>query len=642
MIDYKKELNKEQYEAVMHDKGPALLLAGAGTGKTRTLIYRVAHLIETAVSPESILLLTFTNKAAAEMKERAGKMLKEKCGITACTYHSFCVKMLRFYGKMAGISPDFTIISGPDEADIIDIVKSELNFQKLKNMPSASVFASMLSTCVNKRLTLEELLKEQKYWRFRQNERKLLLLREETKKYKEEHNLFNYDDILLKFDQMLTDYSNIARRIEDTYRYIMVDEYQDTNTLQDSIIRKIRTKNTNLMVVGDDMQSIYKFRGADVQNILSFPKRYTNCKVIYLTENYRSSQEILNLANHVMTNATEGYQKNLRAQFSSQELPKVYGVNDTKTEAEFVLNRIKAKHAEGIPYNDICVLYRNSFQSYELEVLLNKAGLDFEKYGGIRFLDRAHIKDVLAFLRIYTNPSDELAWFRILQLHIGIGKVYARNISRKCLEYGPEYLIDDCHKRKKYGVHIRKLYDEIQSWEGKEFLEILKSSCAYYAKTLENTIRNKKVDSESDREESLQDLERNKEDITILQEMAKDYDSALAFLDATTLDATKSKGNEEDKLVLSTIHSVKGLEYDTVILLDCIDEILPSARYIGSPEDNEDVRCMYVAVTRAKNTLYMMVPKIALKYGKAIPGDLSRYIEGRDDLYDAYEIKYQS
>ena len=641
MINYEK-LNKFQYEAVMHDKGPALLLAGAGTGKTRTLIYRVAHLIESGVSPESILLLTFTNKAANEMKERAEKMLKEKCGITACTYHSFCVKMLRFYGKMAGISPDFTIISGPDEADIIDIVKSELNFQKLKNMPSASVFASMLSTCVNKRLTLEELLKEQKYWRFRQNERKLLLLREETKKYKEEHNLFNYDDILLKFDQMLTDYSNIARRIEDTYRYIMVDEYQDTNTLQDRIIRKIRTKNTNLMVVGDDMQSIYKFRGADVQNILSFPKRYTDCKVIYLTENYRSSQEILNLANHVMTNATEGYQKNLRAQFSSQELPKVYSVNDTKTEAEFVLNRIKAKHAEGIPYNDICVLYRNSFQSYELEVLLNKAGLDFEKYGGIRFLDRAHIKDVLAFLRIYTNPSDELAWFRILQLHIGIGKVYARNISRKCLEYGPEYLIDDCHKRKKYGVHIRKLYDEIQSWEGKEFLEILKSSCAYYAKTLENTIRNKKVDSESDREESLQDLERNKEDITILQEMAKDYDSALAFLDATTLDATKSKGNEEDKLVLSTIHSVKGLEYDTVILLDCIDEILPSARYIGSPEDNEDVRCMYVAVTRAKNTLYMMVPKIALKYGKAIPGDLSRYIEGRDDLYDAYEIKYQS
>lgn len=641
MINYEK-LNKFQYEAVMHDKGPALLLAGAGTGKTRTLIYRVAHLIESGVSPESILLLTFTNKAANEMKERAEKMLKEKCGITACTYHSFCVKMLRFYGKMAGISPDFTIISGPDEADIIDIVKSELNFQKLKNMPSASVFASMLSTCVNKRLTLEELLKEQKYWRFRQNERKLLLLREETKKYKEEHNLFNYDDILLKFDQMLTDYSNIARRIEDTYRYIMVDEYQDTNTLQDSIIRKIRTKNTNLMVVGDDMQSIYKFRGADVQNILSFPKRYTDCKVIYLTENYRSSQEILNLANHVMTNATEGYQKNLRAQFSSQELPKVYSVNDTKTEAEFVLNRIKAKHAEGIPYNDICVLYRNSFQSYELEVLLNKAGLDFEKYGGIRFLDRAHIKDVLAFLRIYTNPSDELAWFRILQLHIGIGKVYARNISRKCLEYGPEYLIDDCHKRKKYGVYIRKLYDEIQSWEGKEFLEILKSSCAYYAKTLENTIRNKKVDSESDREESLQDLERNKEDITILQEMAKDYDSALAFLDATTLDATKSKENEEDKLVLSTIHSIKGLEYDTVILLDCIDEILPSARYIGSPEDNEDVRCMYVAVTRAKNTLYMMVPKIALKYGKAIPGDLSRYIEGRDDLYDAYEIKYQS
>lgn len=638
MINYEK-LNKFQYEAVMHDKGPALLLAGAGTGKTRTLIYRVAHLIESGVSPESILLLTFTNKAANEMKERAEKMLKEKCGITACTYHSFCVKMLRFYGKMAGISPDFTIISGPDEADIIDIVKSELNFQKLKNMPSASVFASMLSTCVNKRLTLEELLKEQKYWRFRQNERKLLLLREETKKYKEEHNLFNYDDILLKFDQMLTDYSNIARRIEDTYRYIMVDEYQDTNTLQDSIIRKIRTKNTNLMVVGDDMQSIYKFRGADVQNILSFPKRYTDCKVIYLTENYRSSQEILNLANHVMTNATEGYQKNLRAQFSSQELPKVYGVNDTKTEAEFALNRIKAKHAEGIPYNDICVLYRNSFQSYELEVLLNKAGLDFEKYGGIRFLDRAHIKDILAFLKIYSNPHDQLSWFRILQLHIGVGKVYAKNISEKCLENGPEYLINECHSRRKYGVYLKKLYEEIMSWEGKDFLQILNSCCAYYTAVREETIKNQKVDSESTREESLQDLKKDKEDIEILVNMAKDYESVLDFLDAMTLDAAKSKENAEDKLILSTIHSVKGLEFDTIILLDCVDDILPSTMYIGSPEDNEDVRCMYVAVTRAKNTLYMIVPKIVLKYGKAIPGYLSRYIEDKEDLYDFCNVE---
>ena len=638
MINYEK-LNKFQYEAVMHDKGPALLLAGAGTGKTRTLIYRVAHLIESGVSPESILLLTFTNKAANEMKERAEKMLKEKCGITSCTYHSFCVKMLRFYGKMAGISPDFTIISGPDEADIIDIVKSELNFQKLKNMPSASVFASMLSTCVNKRLTLEELLKEQKYWRFRQNERKLLLLREETKKYKEEHNLFNYDDILLKFDQMLTDYSNIARRIEDTYRYIMVDEYQDTNTLQDSIIRKIRTKNTNLMVVGDDMQSIYKFRGADVQNILSFPKRYTDCKVIYLTENYRSSQEILNLANHVMTNATEGYQKNLRAQFSSQELPKVYSVNDTKTEAEFVLNRIKAKHAEGIPYNDICVLYRNSFQSYELEVLLNKAGLDFEKYGGIRFLDRAHIKDILAFLKIYSNPHDQLSWFRILQLHIGVGKVYAKNISEKCLENGPEYLINECHSRRKYRVYLKKLYEEIMSWEGKDFLQILNSCCAYYTAVREETIQNQKVDSESTREESLQDLKKDKEDIEILVNMAKDYDSVLDFLDAMTLDAAKSKENAEDKLILSTIHSVKGLEFDTIILLDCVDDILPSTMYIGSPEDNEDVRCMYVAVTRAKNTLYMIVPKIVLKYGKAIPGYLSRYIEDKEDLYDFCNVE---
>ena len=632
-------LNDRQKEAVLYTDGPLLILAGAGSGKTRVLTHRIAYLIaEKGVNPWNILAITFTNKAAHEMRERVDKIAGSEGGsVWVSTFHSTCVRILRRHIDRLGYDNNFTIYDADDQKTLIKEICRKMNIDTKKVKERALL--AQISHAKDELLTPDE-MEMNAGADF--NQKRAAQVYREYQAALRRNNALDFDDLICKTVELFQNCGDVLQSYQERFRYIMVDEYQDTNTLQDSIIRKIRTKNTNLMVVGDDMQSIYKFRGADVQNILSFPKRYTDCKVIYLTENYRSSQEILNLANHVMTNATEGYQKNLRAQFSSQELPKVYGVNDTKTEAEFVLNRIKAKHAEGIPYNDICVLYRNSFQSYELEVLLNKAGLDFEKYGGIRFLDRAHIKDVLAFLRIYTNPSDELAWFRILQLHIGIGKVYARNISRKCLEYGPEYLIDDCHKRKKYGVHIRKLYDEIQSWEGKEFLEILKSSCAYYAKTLENTIRNKKVDSESDREESLQDLERNKEDITILQEMAKDYDSALAFLDATTLDATKSKGNEEDKLVLSTIHSVKGLEYDTVILLDCIDEILPSARYIGSPEDNEDVRCMYVAVTRAKNTLYMMVPKIALKYGKAIPGDLSRYIEGRDDLYDAYEIKYQS
>lgn len=634
-------LNEQQKLGVMTTEGPVLILAGAGSGKTRVLTHRTAYLIEEkGVNPYNIMAITFTNKAAGEMRERINALVGYGSeSIWVSTFHSTCVRILRRHIDRIGYDTNFTIYDSDDSKSVMKEICKRLNIDT-KIYKERSLLAAISSAKDELVSPTQFALQASASSDFAK--KKQAQVYQEYQAALQKNNALDFDDLIVKTVELLQTDPEVLAYYQERFRYIMVDEYQDTNALQDSIIKKIRKDNQNLMVVGDDMQSIYKFRGADVQNILSFPKRYTNCKVIYLTENYRSSQEILNLANHVMTNATEGYQKNLRAQFSSQELPKVYGVNDTKTEAEFVLNRIKAKHAEGIPYNDICVLYRNSFQSYELEVLLNKAGLDFEKYGGIRFLDRAHIKDVLAFLRIYTNPSDELAWFRILQLHIGIGKVYARNISRKCLEYGPEYLIDDCHKRKKYGVHIRKLYDEIQSWEGKEFLEILKSSCAYYAKTLENAIRNKKVDSESDREESLQDLEKNKEDIAILQEMAKDYDSALAFLDATTLDAAKSKENEEDKLVLSTIHSVKGLEYDTVILLDCIDEILPSARYIGSPEDNEDVRCMYVAVTRAKNTLYMMVPKIALKYGKAIPGDLSRYIEGRDDLYDAYEIKYQS
>ena len=437
---------------------------------------------------------------------------------------------------------------------------------------------------------------------------------------------------------MLADFPEIAKRIEDTYEYIMVDEYQDTNALQDSIVKKIRKENQNIMVVGDDMQSIYKFRGADVQNILNFPKKYYGCDVIYLTENYRSNQQILNLANHVVTNATEGYEKDLKAQFTGAGLPKVYYVSDMKAEARFVLDRVQHQHESGVSYKDICVMYRNSFESYELEVLLNKAGLDFEKYGGIRFLDRAHIKDILAFLKIYTNPADQISWFRILQLHVGVGKAYAKDISSNCVQKGIEYLLDRCHSRRKYAEHIKKLYEEVQSWDGKDFLTILQSCCVYYDAVKKEAIKNMQVKEESAREEALKEHEDNKKDIAILLEMAKDYESPLDFLDATTLDATRKTENEEDKLVLSTIHSVKGLEYDTVILLDCVDEIFPSARNIGSAENNEEIRCMYVAVTRAKNTLYMIAPKIVSKYGHVFPGKLSRYICGNPMLYNISDV----
>lgn len=627
-INYKKELNEEQYEAVTTTEGPLLILAGAGSGKTRTLIYRVAYLIENGTAPEQILLLTFTNKAAKEMKDRAKAMLDDRCAkITACTYHSFCAKILRKYYGFVGLSENFTIISGGDCTDIITMLKAERKYNKIKGFPPSNVIIGALSTMVNKNLSLSYVMhvKYRKYEMFIEEVSELIQAFEE---YKLNNNMVDYDDLLIYMLRLLTDYPTVREKMDNAYKYIMVDEYQDTNYLQDKIVFKMRETNHNLTVVGDDFQSIYGFRGSCVKNILSFPDKQENCKVIYLTKNYRSNQEIMDLSNHMMkNNATEGFFKEMAGMFHKGVKPKLCYVNDSNHEAQYVVNEILRLHSKGMEYKDMCVIIRNSFQSFQIEALLTSIDIPYEKYGGLKFLEKEHVKDALAYLRCITNPKDEIAWFRILKLHEGIGDTFARNISAKCKEKGSAALLDKAYEKRKFYSELILLKEHIENLSELELEEMIRYVIDFYFELNERNIRNMRTDDEDMREEMFIKNKAKKEELRTLISLTEGYTNILEFLDDLTLD---NKNNENtDKLVISTIHSAKGLEWDTVFILDCIQEVCPSTTedMRGTEEDNEELRCFYVAVTRAKNNLYLLVPFIMNKYGQAFQSKLSHYLE---------------
>ena len=627
MLDLDR-LNPEQLEAVKHIDGPMLVLACAGSGKTMTMTTRTAYMISQGISPENILMLTFTNKAANEMKERMIKMLDGDEGnkVTACTFHSFCALMLRRYGEAAGISSNFTILSPGDDEDIIAIVKSEQDKTRYKGrgFPPNSSVCGIVSMAVNKNLGISEVMRDGKYVAFT-NE--VIELGKLAGAYRKNHNMLNYDDILVRFVDLLGDRPDIAEKIARSYQYIMVDEYQDTNPLQEAILLELFKYTKNIAVVGDDMQSLYGFRGAVVDNIIHFPDKFDGCKTVTLVRNYRSNQEILDLGNKVCEWATEGIPKNLIGTHHAKRLPMVISTENQHKEAEYVVELIRRLHADGIPYSDICVVERNSFSSASTEVMLNKLGIEFEKYGGAKFTDLAHVKDILAYLKIMINPHDEIAWFRVLQVHRGIGNVYARRISEKCRLKGFDALLDKAYAKKQYGPELVKLHDQLQSCEGQPLTEMLKRFIDFYYDTHDKNI-DAMVTDEGSRTMYKMENNAHKNELFKLLEMAEAYRSVSAFLDDLLLDnAKKSDDNEGDKLVISTIHSVKGLEYDTVIMLDCVDGIFPNADEEGSKEDNEELRCFYVAVTRAKNRLYLMCPRSAMRFGQSIPGIPSRYLK---------------
>ena len=421
VVDYKSELNEAQYQAVIHTHGSVLVIAGAGSGKTRTLVYRVARLIKSGIKPDNILLLTFTRKSAQEMLNRASTILDSRCdNVAGGTFHSFANLILRKYSTFLELNSTFTILDRSDSEDVINLLRGRFLDLKERRFPRKSTIADIYSKAVNKNTAIAEIV-EAEYPNFMKCTDKIIEICEEYNKYKRTNSLLDYDDLLLYLKTLLTSNESVRRKLSDHYKYIMIDEYQDTNSLQADIVRLLAYTHNNVMAVGDDSQSIYSFRGANFKNIINFPELFEGTKIIKLEQNYRSSQEILDLTNEVIKFAQEKYTKNLFTTIKNGARPAVISATDQQTEAEFVSQRILELIEEGMPLNNIAVLARSSRITYTLEIELNKKGIPFRKFGGFKFIETAHIKDIISHLRVVVNKEDQISWNRILLLIDGIG-----------------------------------------------------------------------------------------------------------------------------------------------------------------------------------------------------------------------------
>ena len=429
IIPYEKELNPSQFEAVITTKGPLLIIAGAGSGKTRTLTYRVARLVEQGVEPKAILLLTFTRKASQEMLQRASHLLDNRCArVSGGTFHSFANATLRACPEEAGFKPGFTIIDRADSESLIGMIRKENEFvSKFHTFPKKKTLANIFGKATNKVLPIEEVVAKD-YPHFSITTEIITQLYKEYESRKIEHNFLDYDDLLTYLHQLLTKNPELCEKIASRYHYIMVDEYQDTNKIQAKILYLLAAARRNIMVVGDDSQSIYAFRGASFKNIMAFPQKFPGTKIIKLEENYRSVQPILNLTNQIIERASEKYSKLL---FTSKEggvKPVLLSTDDENSQSCFIVKEIEKLYEKGIPLNQISILFRAGFHSFDLEVELSKAKIPFIKVGGFKFMESAHIKDVIAHLKVMHNPNDKVSWYRILLLLDTIGPKTAGRI----------------------------------------------------------------------------------------------------------------------------------------------------------------------------------------------------------------------
>lgn len=668
-IDFRSMLDPDQYRAATKRDGTVLILAGAGSGKTRTLTHRVAWLVSQGVSPSEILLLTFTNKAADEMCDRAKTLLDDRCkDVTACTYHSFCVRMLRRYGDRIGIGHDFGILSSPDVESVLAVVKSqEPATYRMRGFPPNKVVASMMGVATNTGRDLREVIADWANHRYERYADQIYDLARGYVSYKREQNLLDYDDLLTQFVRLIETHEEVRRRISDTYRYIMVDEYQDTNRLQERLLFDLRRDCDNLVVVGDDYQSIYAFRGADINNILEFPKRVRKCDdIVHIGTNYRSGLEICDFANAVMSeHARFGYPKKMRATRWSDRQPVVVRPLDEDEEAQWVFDEMRRLHdEERLRWKDMAVLSRTGRDTFRIENLMNAAGIAYEKYGGLKFLEYRCVLDVLAFMRVLSKPDDELSWFRILVLYPGIGERYARLITERMERDAAgdpnAFLLDRKWARRKFGRELEMLHDELRVLSQTEFDELPEAIVRYYVGLRKRVIQSGTYDDEAHRTEDLEKLDEDASSLAALVAMAGGYESINEFLDAIVLDSlpktpTQARamadtddgdGAPPDMAVLSTIHSIKGLEFPAVFVLDCVDGKFPRSRGNGEADDEEmeDLRCFYVAITRAKDWLYVVAPKLTRRYdGVTERSALTHFLDGVDeDLYfmdakDAYD-----
>lgn len=606
-IDYAGELNEQQFAAATASGGPILVIAGAGTGKTRTLVYRVAYLVENGVEPERIVLLTFTRRSSREMLARASTLLDGRCSrVSGGTFHSFCVGVLRRHARRIGFPNNFNILDASDAADVIDVVRTAEGFHRLdRRFPRKRMLYSMFSASTNRGMPLCEIV-EARYPQFVEFLPDLEQLRQEFAEYKRKCGLMDYDDLLLHTLELLTQHDSVRDQISAACRHVLVDEYQDTNRLQAMLIERLTVVHRNVMVVGDDAQSIYRFRGADFRNIFDFPETFPGTKVLKLEKNYRSTQPILDLANHLIDQARRKYDKHLFSDLVDGERPAIVKAPDDRFESRFVSQMVLHLREQGVALNRMAVLFRSSFNSYDLEMELNRRNIPFVKYGGLKLNEAAHIKDVVAHLKVVENPLDAVSWNRILQLLDGIGPKTAQDLIEwiTTAEGNDPFVAQNRPFSPRYIDEITRLFDVLRGMRNGEMtiLEEVEALVAYFEPILKRKYY-------EDYPKRLQDLEHfvalagNFSDRGVfLASMALDP-IELTALDAEPVD------KDEAPLVLSTIHSAKGLEFHTVFILHALDGVLPSGYALKDHDDlDEELRLLYVAVTRAEENLFISYP----------------------------------
>ncbi|UDL94626.1 ATP-dependent helicase [Lichenihabitans sp. PAMC28606] len=634
---YLTKLNAEQRLAVEYGVGraaetaPLLVIAGAGSGKTNTLAHRVAHLIVNGADPRRILLLTFSRRAASEMRKRVERLSAEVMGRDASvmtdaltwagTFHGIGARLLRLYADQLGLDPAFTIHDREDSADLMNLVRHELGFSKTaKRFPTKGTCLAIYSRVVNAEMPLDEVLRRTFPWCSGWS-RELRDLFGAFVDAKQHQNVLDYDDLLLCWAQAVAD-ATLAADMGERFDHVLIDEYQDTNRLQSSILLGMKPDGQGLTVVGDDAQSIYSFRAATVRNILDFPARFSPpARVITLDRNYRSTQPILTAANATISLAAERFTKNLWTERASTEKPHLVTVRDESGQAQYVVERVLENREGGIALKQQAVLFRTSHHSGPLEVELVRRNIPFVKFGGLKFLDAAHVKDMLALLRWIENPRDRVAGFRVLQLMPGVGPGAAQRVLDRLADAADiDTAFREAPAPPRAGpdwtdfLHVVGLIRSGQpGWPAEIELARL-----WYAPHLERMH---------------DDAATRQADLLQLEQIAAGYPSRERFLTELTLDppdATSDQAGvplrDEDYLILSTIHSAKGQEWRSVFVLNVVDGCIPSDLGTGTQDEiEEERRLLYVAMTRAKDDLHLLVPQRFFTHGQSAMGDRHVY-----------------
>jgi DNA helicase II / ATP-dependent DNA helicase PcrA len=621
-IDYAAELNEQQLAAVTAPPGPLLVIAGAGSGKTRTLTYRVAYLLENGIDPRNILLLTFTNKAAREMLDRVANLLPvDASGLWGGTFHSVGNRILRRHGSALGYSSGFTIIDREDQKDLLNAVVPGAGIDpKEIRFPKADVLAEVFSFVVNTEKPLEELLAE-KFTYFLPLLERIKDVHDRYEKKKKATNSMDFDDLLQKTLSMFQQHERIAEFYRRQFQFILVDEYQDTNKIQADLVDLLARDHRNVMVVGDDAQSIYSWRGANFKNILEFPKRYPDAQVFKIEMNYRSVPEILEVANAAIAANIEQFRKNLQPTRESKGMqPALVALNDGAEQAQFVAQRILELRDENVDLNEIAVLYRAHYHAIELQLELSRRGIPYQITSGIRFFEQAHIKDVTSFIRFVANPRDEVAFKRMVKLLPGIGNRSAENLWKawdrslneqgEITSWGKRLLsMSVSAKSKKMWEQLAHTLDEIgpagQPNPPSEMIRsVVEAIYDDYAKV------------------NFTNYELRREDLDQLALFARrfkdvhEFLSQLALISNVDAEAAPNQTSDKEAVNLSTVHQAKGLEFHTVFVIWLTDGMFPSSRSLDTRDAlEEERRLFYVAITRARDELYLTLPHMRLSGG---------------------------